>query len=161
MKNESRILSRFTALFVMVCSTVSTLYIIHRTRNPLPVPPVKQEDTFWKYENPSDLRQAITIEQYAALYNIDTETVRALCASGTIRGVQTFEVHCRQWLIPADAAVSISVADVAAAHRVAERTVRDWIDAGRIDPPPVKIAREWRISPSYQLKPITENTSTP
>lgn len=159
MKNENRILSRFTALFVMVCSTVSTFFIIHRTRNPLPVPAVKEELTLWKYENPGELRHAITIEQYATLYNIDTETVRALCASGAIRGAQTFEVHCRQWLIPADAAVSISVADVAAAHRVAERTVRDWIDAGRITPPPVKINREWRISPSYQLQPITENPS--
>lgn len=154
MKNESRLLARFTSLVLIGCSITSTAIIYHTRRNPAPVPLAAEGGNVWKFDNPSALHDAITIEQYADFYRIDPRTVEALCASGRIAGAGTFEQHTRHWLIPGSAIQSVAVADVAAAHGVAERTVRDWIDAGRISPAPLKVGREWRIAPDYTVTPL-------
>lgn len=153
MRNESRILARFTSLVLICCSVLSCCFIYQRARNPFPVPPITNEENVWQFDNPDALKNALSVEQYATLYNLDPATVRTLCASGAIRGAQTFQTKTRHWIIPSDAAATVSVADIATAHRVAERTVRDWIDTGRITPAPIKINREWRIAADYQLTP--------
>lgn len=144
---------RLPGFFTCTCALIGLAIIWHRSRHPLEVPSVTSEGTFFHFDNPQALRNCLTVEQYAALYNLDPVTVRALCASGAIKGAVTFNVQARHWLIPASAIHSLRVADLAAAHGVSDRTIRDWIDAGRISPAPVKLNREWHIDPNYQLSP--------
>lgn len=49
----------------------------------------------------------------------------------------------------------LTTAEVAKREQVSERTVTDWITAGRLVPPPTKEGKEWRISAQYRIPPQT------
>jgi hypothetical protein len=45
------------------------------------------------------------------------------------------------------------VSEVATREGKAERTIIEWIEAGRIQPAPTKNGKEWRISAEYRIPP--------
>ncbi len=45
------------------------------------------------------------------------------------------------------------VSEVAIREGKAERTIIEWIEAGRIQPAPTKEGKEWRIAASYRIPP--------
>lgn len=45
------------------------------------------------------------------------------------------------------------VSEVATREGKSERTIIEWIEAGRIQPAPSKEGKEWRISESYRIPP--------
>lgn len=47
----------------------------------------------------------------------------------------------------------LTVAQVAQRESVTERAITEWINAGRLQPQPVKDGKSWRISPSYRMAP--------
>ena len=144
----------WASLFLCGCGLCSLFISAYRFLHPEEVPLVTHEGGAFRFSNPAILEHGITVEQYAAHYGIDPLTVRAMCLSGQIKGTCTYEAVTRQWIIPGEALGDmLTVSDVAARQQVAERTVRDWIAAGRIHPQPVKIAREWHIPRHYRLDP--------
>lgn len=50
---------------------------------------------------------------------------------------------------------TLSTEDVAKKEKVTSRTVINWIEGHRIDPPPVKNGKSWAISANYRLLPQT------
>lgn len=57
--------------------------------------------------------------------------------------------------------IFLSTADVAAREKIAERTLLEWIEQGRISPAPVKSARAWIIAADYRILPQTAAISRP
>lgn len=54
------------------------------------------------------------------------------------------------------------VSEVALREGKSERTITDWIEAGRIQPAPIKEGKEWRISAEYRIPPqLTAISGTP
>lgn len=144
----------WASLFLCGCGLCSLFVSAYRFRHPDEVPLVTTEGGSFRFSNPAALEHGITVEQYAAHYGIDPLTVRAMCLSGQIKGAATYEAVTRQWIIPGAALGDmLTVAQVAAQQQVAERTIRDWIDARRIHPQPVKMGREWRIARDYRIEP--------
>ncbi len=47
----------------------------------------------------------------------------------------------------------LTVAEVAAKEGKAERTILDWIEAGRVEPMPVKSAKSWVVAADYRILP--------
>jgi hypothetical protein len=47
----------------------------------------------------------------------------------------------------------LTVSEVAEAEGKSDRTILDWIEAGRIHPAPIKTAKEWQISADYRIPP--------
>ena len=47
----------------------------------------------------------------------------------------------------------LSTADIAARENLAERTVVKYISEGRLDPPPVKDGKAYRIAAEYRILP--------
>jgi len=45
------------------------------------------------------------------------------------------------------------VSEVAEREGKTERTITDWIDQKRIQPPPIKAGKEWRIAADYRIPP--------
>jgi hypothetical protein len=45
------------------------------------------------------------------------------------------------------------VSEVALREGKSERTIIEWIEAGRIQPTPVKTGKEWRIAEEYRIPP--------
>lgn len=144
----------FVQLLTVSLAAAAFWMNLYRVRNPPPVPAVTVEGNTFHFPNPTAINGALTVEQYATLYNLDPLTVRALCVSGQIAGAQCADSYIRHWLIPGTTAYPLTVSDLATAHGVADRTIRDWIDAGRISPAPVKINREWHIPAKYTIKPL-------
>lgn len=55
--------------------------------------------------------------------------------------------------MPASAKTWLTTADVAAREKLTERTVINYIEAGQIQPPPVKAGKEWHIAANFRIIP--------
>lgn|GEM_PF-3700183 len=60
--------------------------------------------------------------------------------------------------MPASANTWLTTTDVAKRENVTERTVINYIEAGQIDPAPVKAGKEWHIAETFRILPKDAGT---